>query len=301
VDAVFVDLKSHWYDISLGSEGAQHALDEFKKKYDLLLSEGKDTEAGDLLKGTHASAIKAKKDLEEILHYYTARPEDKGGAAEFEKVEGLKSQYRAQTYKGTLEQIEAQDRLLGVLDAQAKAEGEIAAIKAQDKANAKTAVDHKLGNDAFKRMKEEERQQNEEDRRREEVYREAVKRIQDNEKDKVAATKEGSAARLAAIDAAITEENHKGLQETEYYKELGRQRIELVRHMADEEARVRAEAAKIAAEHDTKMADLNAAAELEQIRHRQRCARRPTKKMLMLQSQLKTKNTTLSRRLSKKK
>jgi len=42
VDAVFKDMKSHWYNISLGSEGAQHALDDFKKKYDLLLSEGKD-------------------------------------------------------------------------------------------------------------------------------------------------------------------------------------------------------------------------------------------------------------------
>jgi hypothetical protein len=275
VDAVFADMKSHWYNISLGSEGAQHALDDFKKKYDLLLSEGKGKDAGDLLAGTLESAKKAKQELEEIKKFYAAdTPKSDKTYAEFEKVEGLKTKYRAQTYQGTMDQIEAQNRLLEVLNATVEADKTHAAIVAQERDNAKQETSNKLGNENFRRMKEEERQQSEEDRRREEVYREAVKRIQDNEKDKIAATKEGSAQRLAAIDAAITEENHKGLQETEYYKELGRQRIELIRHMADEEARVRQEAGKIAAEHDTKMADLNAAAELEQIRHRQAMRRK---------------------------
>ncbi len=36
----------------VGSEGAQHALNQFKSQYDLLLATGKDKEAADLLAGT---------------------------------------------------------------------------------------------------------------------------------------------------------------------------------------------------------------------------------------------------------
>ena len=62
----------------------------------------------------------------------------------------------------------------------------------------------------------------------------------------------GSAARLAAIDAAIREEESKGLQETGFYRDLLTTRINDVRKMAEEEAKVKEEAAKEAADDDAK-------------------------------------------------
>src|SRR5882757_9602137 len=55
-DTVFGDIKSHWYTMGIGSEGAKHALTEFKGEYDSLLAQGKGEEAADLLKGTRESA-----------------------------------------------------------------------------------------------------------------------------------------------------------------------------------------------------------------------------------------------------
>ena len=55
-DATFADMKTHWYEMHVGSDGAKHALDEFREKYQHLLAQGKDKEASDLLKGTLNSA-----------------------------------------------------------------------------------------------------------------------------------------------------------------------------------------------------------------------------------------------------
>jgi hypothetical protein len=55
-DTVLGNLKVKWYEMHVGSEGAQHALNEFKGRYELLLSAGKKTEATNLLKGTLESA-----------------------------------------------------------------------------------------------------------------------------------------------------------------------------------------------------------------------------------------------------
>jgi hypothetical protein len=50
-EALFGDLKSHWYTFGIGSAGASHALSQFKTQYDALIAQGKDGAAGDLLKG----------------------------------------------------------------------------------------------------------------------------------------------------------------------------------------------------------------------------------------------------------
>src|SRR5580698_6774352 len=55
-DVVFGDLKSHWFTFGIGATGAKHALDQFQNQYDSLLSQGKDKDASDLLKGTRESA-----------------------------------------------------------------------------------------------------------------------------------------------------------------------------------------------------------------------------------------------------
>src|SRR5258708_16722544 len=43
-DAVFAELKSHWYTFGTGSTGAQHALTSFKTEYDKLIAEGQQNE-----------------------------------------------------------------------------------------------------------------------------------------------------------------------------------------------------------------------------------------------------------------
>ena len=88
--------------------------------------------------------------------------------------------------------------------------------------------------------------------------------LQENERQKIDATKQGSAARLAAIDQAIKEENARGLQETSFYKSMLTARVELVRQMAQEQTKVQAEAAKQDAEHAEKMGELRLAAQRTQ-------------------------------------
>jgi hypothetical protein len=63
-DTMFADLKTHWYEAHVGSDGAKHALDEFRKKYDELIYAGKGKDASDLLKGTLDSAKASLKTME---------------------------------------------------------------------------------------------------------------------------------------------------------------------------------------------------------------------------------------------
>jgi hypothetical protein len=73
-DAVFSQLNASWYQLDAGSKGAKNALIDFKAQYDLLLAEGKNKDAADLLSGTAKSAQTAldtmkaaKKEAEEVV------------------------------------------------------------------------------------------------------------------------------------------------------------------------------------------------------------------------------------------
>ena len=48
-DAAFAQLQAHWYQFGNGSDRAKHNLAEFQSQYDLLLAQGKTTEANSLL------------------------------------------------------------------------------------------------------------------------------------------------------------------------------------------------------------------------------------------------------------
>jgi len=75
------------------------------------------------------------------------------------------------------------------------------------------------------------------------AYKEAVSQLTESERLKIDATDVGTRARVAAIDAAIKEENSKGLQETDFYRSLLTQREEAVKAelRAEGEARLKAE------------------------------------------------------------
>src|ERR1043166_9201941 len=84
VDAVFADLKSHWYTFGSGAEGAKHSLTEFKKEYDLLMSKAlagdKDaaTQAADLLKNKLDREKQMLADMRTALEYESHSGESGG-------------------------------------------------------------------------------------------------------------------------------------------------------------------------------------------------------------------------------
>jgi hypothetical protein len=87
--------------------------------------------------------------------------------------------------------------------------------------------------------------------------------LQQSEREKIGATQQASTERLAAIDAAIQEEQAHNLQAEDSYRGLLTQRVETVREMAEQEAQQRAVAGRIAADNDIKLAHIAIAAEQE--------------------------------------
>lgn len=88
-----------------------------------------------------------------------------------------------------------------------------------------------------------------------------LRNLEQAEREKVEATQKGSAARIAALDAAIKEEEAKGQQDTTFYRDLLNQRVETLRQMNEEEAKLKAEAGTESAEHEQKIGELLIAAE----------------------------------------
>ena len=89
--------------------------------------------------------------------------------------------------------------------------------------------------------------------------------LEAGEREKIDATQQGSAARLAAIDKSIKSEESLNLQDTSFFRELLTQRVETAREMAEEEAKLKAEAGKQSADNDQKMGELAVAAERERM------------------------------------
>jgi hypothetical protein len=87
---------------------------------------------------------------------------------------------------------------------------------------------------------------------------------QESEREKINATQQGSAERLAAIEAALKEEANLNLKSEDSYRRLLTQRVETVREMAQAEAEDKAKAGQLAAESDMKMSQLALAAQMEQ-------------------------------------
>jgi hypothetical protein len=98
-----------------------------------------------------------------------------------------------------------------------------------------------------------------------ELAEKALADLQQTERDKIEATRQGSAERLAAIDAAIREEQARNLQDTSFYRELMGQRVEAARQAAEEQAKLAEEASIKEAESELKSGELTLAALREQI------------------------------------
>lgn len=79
-------------------------------------------------------------------------------------------------------------------------------------------------------------------------------------REQVDATRQGSAARLAAIDAGIREEQARQMQNTSFYRDLLNQRVEVTREMAQDEAEQAQQAGAERAANEQKMGELELAA-----------------------------------------
>jgi hypothetical protein len=263
-DATFAELKTNWYQWGAGSAGAKHALDEFKGKYDLLLAQGKDKEANDLLAGTRQSAEHVLALMKQAKDNQTVTGTQGTHNGDYQKYEQAKNELKKQGIGFTEKEVEAQGYLVDSLQAQAKAQELVNQLKAADKSNARQTTQGAEGQDADKAAREQAQAQQkgmeEAEKLWEENYHRAVSALQESEREKIAATREGSAARLAAINAASKEEESKGLQETQFYKGLLTQRVQTIKQMAEEENKIRAEAGKEAAEHELRMGELRVAA-----------------------------------------
>ena len=89
--------------------------------------------------------------------------------------------------------------------------------------------------------------------------------LESGERQKIEATRQGTAARLAAIVAGIQQEEALGLQDTNFFRDLLNQRVEAIRQEAEQEGKLKQDAAREAADNDEKMGAMAIAAEKEQM------------------------------------
>jgi hypothetical protein len=332
-DTVFDELKTHWYEVGIGAEGAKHAVQVFQDQYGSLLAQGKTREASDLLKGTRESAAHILAMMKQARDNSATQTGGNNNAASELALEQARAELKKAGVNNTEKELRAQQTLLGVLDAQVVIEAKSNALKVADKSNATTATgkegasrsaeaakqaaEHaqKMGELSIAMEREQARvmldikeasiaerlamdlrladeeynlelrgnkqlqdalnkggadyanqrkallQKADEitaehnnavaalnGKAEEDQYRESLRLLTESEREKIDATREASAERLAAIDSAIKEEQAKGLQSTQFYRDLQNQRVQ-VQRQADEEAN------KLAAEAGKEQAD----------------------------------------------
>jgi hypothetical protein len=385
-DEVFKDLQGHWYTFGIGSDGAKHALDQFKTQYDSLLSQGKEGDASGLLGGTLQQAQKVQAALAVVNRDVSALNGIKDGA-DADKVYAAQLVLRQAGLTGTQKELEAQNALVQALQAQEGVEqrvntlkkdqstnatleahkktgggdnGARAAAESQMRINEKMLAAEKVTADArltITRASIEQRLQSDYEfagRERDiqmagnaaeiaaldrsgkeyavrlkelkdkaleitadynakvadlnakasvEINARDVAALEQGEKEKIEATRQGSAARLAALDSAIREERERGLQDTSFARELAQQRIETIRQEAQEEDKLREQAAKEATSNTQKLAELQLQAERQAAavadsRHRESIEARIAEETYFAEQEYEIKRAALAREMA---
>jgi hypothetical protein len=339
-DDVMKKLEGHWYTFGVGSDGANHALQQFKEQYETLLSKRTDAgkeEASNLLTGT----LKTAQEVLRAQQVIKANRDSGGGPTD----DSFAAEQTLIAHKASLtvtnDEIAAQQKLVDLLQSQAANEAEVNRLKAQDSKDARTSTGNAMGGQAAQaarqaadsqlRMGEqaiaadkattdaqleihraslEERLSSDIDfagRERDvklaanqadiaglykggndyqnqlkalnekaleianeydtkvaelkaktsvDVAARDLQQLEQSEREKIEATQQGSAARLTAINAAIKQEEAAHLQDTSFYRDLLNQRVEATRQEAEEESKLKAEAAREEASSQEKMDEL---------------------------------------------
>lgn len=269
-DVTFAELNTKWFQWGAGSAGAKHALEEFKTQYDSLLAQGKDKEANDLLAGTLQSAERVLALQKQVKDNQTVTSTHGTHQGDYNKFEEAKLALQKMGIGYSDKEVEAQQAETDALRAQVSVREKINDLKAAQKGNATASTQDKMDGDSdkvFRAQADAQRKADEDAQKQwEENYRQAVAAIQESERLKIEATDQGSRERIAAIDAAIKDEEAHGLQETGFYRSLLATRVQTARQAADEEAKQTAEAGKEAASQTERMGQLEIAAEREQLK-----------------------------------
>ncbi len=340
---VMKDLEGHWYTFGIGSDGAKHALDEFKSKYDNLLSQGTDAgnqDAHNLLAGTLKTAQEVLRAQQTIK---SNRDSGDGQTDESYAAERTLKAHQA-SLTVTKDEIAAQQEVVNTLLKQQGVEERLNNLKNRDKGNAKSAEGHeesakraaaaKQSAETMLRMGEESiaadratadaeltiHRASLEQRLASDIdfagrdrdlkqaanaaeiaaldkngkdYTNQLRALQDkslginqeydtkvvelrakssvdiNNRDlrdleqsirgQIEITQSGTAARLAAIDAGLREEESRQLQDTQFYRDLQNQRLQEATREAEEEGKRREQAGIEAAESDLKIGELRIA------------------------------------------
>lgn len=343
-DAFFDKLKDSWFTIGIGSDGARHALEQFKTQYEALVAQGKTQEAHGLLTGTVNQAKEVLKLMEEAKKNHDGWDQSPRAGQVLTQLQKLTGRY---SYSD--KEIQSQKVLVDTLNAQLDIEQRIQQLKEIKTGTAKTTVAHdadarqsaagkeaadsalrqgqqyvaadkatadarltitrasiaarlasdidfanreyalqmaanqaqtaaldKSGKDYANQLKAAQDKaleiESEHDAKLAELksrasveqYQKDVTDTEQSQREQIAATAQGSSARLAAIGAAIKAEQSLNLENTSFYRELLTQRAETMREMADAEAKQKADAGKAAAEDAEKSGLLQVAAMKEQ-------------------------------------
>jgi hypothetical protein len=269
-DAVFAQLKTHFYEFGDGSAGAKASLERFKAEYDALLAKGDDKGASALL---DAKVQREQK----ILDLQKQAKDNQGNATtgktgDYQRYEEAIIQLRQLGVGITDKEVAAQQTLVRALDDQATATQKVAELNKAVKDNAAQKTDNEIGGDQDKVYRrnaaEAKRAADEAEKAWETSYKEAVAALQESEKEKIAATQSGTKERIAAIDAALKEEQSKGLQDTAYYKSLLVERVKASEKEAEDEERLRQALAAGELKQTLAMARLQEKAEEESAKHK---------------------------------
>ncbi len=257
-EPVMKDLEGHWYTFGEGSDGAKHALDDFRTHYALLLSQGKGDEASGLLHGT---LEQAKQTLAMMDQLKASRGGD-GKQGNYQAYE------QANTYlekMGVLSKItgdytqttyDAQMNLVSALQDQVSAEGRIADIKKLEQQNAVTKEHKDTQKDGASAAK----QRAEFNARIDREYLENFKRDQQALID---ATRSGTQERLDALQTALSQTaelygkdnatyRQYAAEYTREYNDMADKTLAAIGKELDEEDKLRAEGVRQQIAADTR-------------------------------------------------
>ena len=136
-------------------------------------------------------------------------------------------------------QLAEQQALYASLNDMAKASATVQQTAAIDTTNLQTEEANKATKEEEKiwlaRNTEYQRSLKADETAQNDAYKQAVEAIQLAEKLKIDATRQGSQARLDAVDAAIKDEEAHGLQDTAFYKSLQEEKIKIAQDIANQQ------------------------------------------------------------------
>jgi uncharacterized protein YdcH (DUF465 family) len=254
-DEAFGDIKNSWYEMSMGTSGAQHAFHEFRIEYQSLLAQHKDKEASNLLSGTLLAAQHILAMMQMVRADSAALHSGKS-LSPVEQMAGVEAlnDLKAAQVGWDDKDLARQQLIVEALSSQVGFQQRANVLKSDEKTNVSLQTDKDIKSDA-QRLADSEREGREEYIREIlETAKEAREVYEKSIQDLVGSTKEGSQERLEAIEQGMHEEEEAGLEDTEFYQRLVNEKLQAVEQMEDAAKKAALETAEAQARAREQMA-----------------------------------------------